>query len=107
MQHFLMLKKHTILDVVDHINNNCLDNRMENLRSANSSVNSHNRKKKEGCSSQYIGVSKKGKRWQVSISYGNNQIYVGKFDNELEAATEYNKKAKEIYGDNANLNKFE
>ena len=107
MHSFLLSKKHTMIDVIDHINNNCLDNRMSNLRTATFALNAHNKKKKEGCSSQYIGVHKKGKRWQVMISNGNNRTYVGSFDTELEAAMEYNKKAKELYGDNANLNKFD
>jgi hypothetical protein len=56
--------------VVDHENHNGLDNSRGNLRLATASQNNCNRRKKQGCSSKYKGVSyrkKKGK-WEAFIS---------------------------------------
>jgi hypothetical protein len=103
MHSFLMTKTIDNIDIIDHINNNRLDNRILNLRSVSASTNSHNRKKVEGCSSQYIGVSKKGNKWRAMIRNQKSE-YLGLFDNEVDAAKAYNEKAKEIYGENAKLN---
>lgn len=56
---------------VDHINRNKLDNRIENLRIANSSQNGMNREKqKNNLTSKYKGVSfdKNGNKWRANIS---------------------------------------
>lgn len=105
MHTYLMLKTHTNIDRVDHINNNRLDNRLSNLRSVNASVNAQNKKKKEGCSSKYIGVCKdKTKKWVANIYFNHKQIRLGLFENEVDAAQAYNDKAIELYGEHANLN---
>ena len=104
MHSFIMKKVQTDIDKIDHINNNRLDNRMINLRSVTSGVNNHNKKKKEGCTSQYIGVSKSGNKWQAEISYEGTKERLGSHQTEIEAAKAYNKRAKELYGDNARLN---
>jgi len=54
-------------DIIDHINNDPLDNRMENLRFASRSQNAHNKTKSQGKSSKYIGVSKKKNKWEARI----------------------------------------
>lgn len=99
-----MDKAHNSIMLIDHVNNNCLDNRISNLRLANYSLNAHNKKKKKGCTSQYIGVYKKGSKWGGHISFNNTMTYLGAFATEVEAAKAYNLKAIELYGDNANLN---
>jgi len=91
--------------VIDHINHNRLDNRTENLRIVNKNINAHNREKSQTTSSQYIGVSKNKDRWEVHIRYEHKRNYYGSFKCELEAAYVYNEKAKELYGEYANLNK--
>ena len=92
---------------VDHIDNNKQNNQKSNLRILpnNHSLHSHNRKKRSGTSSKYIGVSytKNMKQWLMTITY------LGKttskfFDTEEEAARFYDQKATEIYGANAKLN---
>ena len=107
MHCFLIQKIHTENDVVDHINNNRLDNRMSNLRSVTTAINAHNKKKREGCSSQYIGVSKKDNSWQAAIRYDGENMYIGLFDNEIDAAKAYNEKALFYYKEYANLNIIE
>ena len=71
-------------NIIDHINSNPLDNRKENLRIVTAHQNSMNCKSRKS-SSKYIGVSKykKSKKWKVYIS---KQIYLGQFDDEIEAA---------------------
>jgi hypothetical protein len=96
-------------DLVDHINNIRHDNRISNLRIVSATVNVHNRIKKQNCSSKYIGVSlcKKTNKWLSNINFNSKQIYIGKFEFEIDAAKAYNDKAIELYKENANLNKIE
>lgn len=76
--------------VVDHINNNRLDNTKENLRIVTFSENSRNRNKNPNATSKYYGVfyDKKGKKWRTNIVYDNKQI-VAIYDNEIHAAYQY------------------
>lgn len=46
------------------------------------------------------------KKWIVKIHINKKKYYIGRFDNEIEAAKEYNKKALKLLGDNAKLNKI-
>jgi AP2-like factor (euAP2 lineage) len=87
-------------NVIDHINNNGLDNRKNNLREATNSQNSQNRAKKEGCSSKYIGVIKRGKYWRAKCG----DEYLGKYISEEHAAQAYDKAALIIFGDKAKIN---
>ena len=107
MHQFLMKKTHTNIDLVDHINNNRLDNRMSNLRSVNASTNAHNKDKKAGCLSQYTGVTREDNKWLATITVNYIRERLGRFVTEIEAAQAYNKRALEIYGLNARLNKFD
>ena len=50
-------------------------------------------------SSKYIGVTKlKDGKWQASISYKSKNIYIGRYNTEVEAHQAYIKKHKELYG---------
>ena len=94
--------------VVDHINNNGLDNRRANLRVATRSQNSINKpfKKKKGTHSKYLGVTwqKSINRWQAQIRAKGNHRIIGYFDNETEAALEYDQAARKFHKDFAVLN---
>lgn len=92
--------------VVDHINNNKKDNRLENLRIVSYSENNQNRKKKEGTTSKFIGVSLAGKKWRSGIIFKRKKYYLGLFESEMDAAKAYNDKARELYGDRAKFNLF-
>lgn len=92
---------------VDHINGNPLDNRKENLRIVTRSKNMMNKRKlKDTFSSKYKGVHwhKHNKKWIAKLRYNKKDIYLGSFMLEKEAALAYNKKAKELFNEFANLN---
>lgn len=92
--------------LIDHKNGNGLDNRRENLRICNYSQNGANQKPQKNCSSKYKGVwwNKWDKRFQAAIKKNGKRTYLGYFDDEVEAAKAYDKKAKELFGEFARLN---
>jgi len=62
------------------------------------------KKRKTKQLSKYVGVSKDKNRWRAYISFKGKKIQIGSFRDELSAAEAYDKKAKELYGKDANLN---
>lgn len=89
---------------VDHIDNNTLNNKKENLRIATYNQNAWNRSKTKTrkCHSIYLGVTwvKAVKKWQACI--GNK--YLGRFDDEVMAAKAYDTEARKLYKEFAKLN---
>jgi hypothetical protein len=92
----------------DHINGNHLDNRKSNLRVCSAQQNQWNSRKHIIQSSKYKGVSwyKRDKCWRAYANLNYQQIHLGYFKSEIEAAKVYNRKAKELYGAFAFLNSF-
>ena len=93
--------------LVDHQNRNKLDNRLANLRLATFSENMCNRiRDKSKASSKYIGVSfnKRSKRWVCRIGHDSKSIWLGTFDNEIDAAKAYDEAAKKYHAQFAQLN---
>ncbi len=79
--------------VTDHINGDGLDNRKENLRKANASLNQHNRHKlKSNKTSKYRGIcwDKIAQKWLARIMFNHKRKYLGCFDSEKKAAEIYN-----------------
>ena len=93
--------------VTDHINGNVLDNRKENLRSVEHYVNMHNRGKTVKNKSGFKGVCKNYNKFEAGIRVKGKKIYLGLYDTAIQAALAYNKKAIELFGEYANLNKVE
>ncbi len=95
-------------DVVDHINGDELDNRRENLRHTNQSVNRLNsRKSKSGGTSKYKGVHKRDRKspWTASIKLPEGKYKnIGSFKTEIEAARAYDAFAKATYGTDVLIN---
>ena len=89
--------------VVDHINRNGLDNREANLRNCTRLQNLQNRYWDAG-QSQYRGVCPQGDKWMATVGYNGETIYVGLFDDEVEAAKARDRKAYELAGEFAYLN---
>lgn len=94
---------------IDHENMNYRDNRKGNLRPGNGNDNAHNRAVYIGSVSRYKGVSWKTprKKWQAAIKVNGQTIYLGLFENEVDAAKAYNRAAKELHGKFARLNEFD
>lgn len=93
-------------DYVDHINRNKLDNRKCNLRICSNSQNQANSTKRSNNTSGYKGVSfnKQSKKWTAQITVNKNRIHLGYFDSPEDAAIEYDKYAREYFGEFALLN---
>lgn len=96
-------------EFVDHINGDRSDNRRENLRLSNNSLNQANRDKPINNTSGYKGVfydkHRDGRiKIRAGISTYKKFISLGTFKTEQEAALAYNKKAKELFGEHAKLN---
>jgi hypothetical protein len=98
---------------VDHIDHNGLNNQRCNLRNCTRSQNHMNKNPKGD--SKYLGVSwdKSKNKWRTFIQtrqtsdHRRKTLYSGTFLTENEAAVAYNNKAKEFFGEFANLNKVQ
>ncbi len=75
------------LSDIDHINQIKTDNRVENLRWCSRENNLRNRKKLEGTTSQYRGVSwhKSKNKWISHISLNGKIKHIGSFEKEEDA----------------------
>ena len=87
---------------IDHINRNSLDNRIENLRPADSSLNAINRKLFSNSTSGVKGVSwhKYQKRWFVYVDVNKKRKNIGYF-NDLELAELVANEARDKYHSNS------
>lgn len=102
------LKMHTLitgLALVDHANNNGLDNRKANLRPATQQQNSRNRQLRSDNSTGYKGVSFSRERndWTACIFDGRT-IHLGRHPNPIAAARAYDAAALDLFGEFARLN---
>lgn len=90
--------------LVDHKNRNGLDNRRRNLRLATKSQNNANNQ-----GSRHLGRFKgvylrSSGMWKVTATFRGEGVYLGQFDNEVEAAKVYDAWAREAHGEFASLN---
>lgn len=92
-------------ELVDHINGNGLDNRINNLRLATYSQNAMNRNSEKGSSTEYKGVRFKSGKYEANIGFNSKVIYIGRFDTAEEAAIAYNKQALTYHKEYAKLNR--
>ncbi|MGA2915142.1 MAG: HNH endonuclease [Sedimentisphaerales bacterium] len=92
--------------VIDHKDRNGLNNSRRNLRLATKSQNCCNHLKKPGCSSKYRGVCfhKGNNKWVVYIKIPEKRLFLGYFENEIDAAKAYDTAAKKYHGEFAVLN---
>jgi hypothetical protein len=94
--------------LIDHIDRNGLNNRKNNLRLSNKSLNACNSIKRSNCSSKYKGVSykKDRKKWEAYINFQQRRVRLGYFKSEIDAAKAYNQKAKELHKEHSLLNEI-
>ena len=81
-------------EVVDHIDNDKLNNRVDNLQIT---TNRHNSSKDKKGTSKYAGVCwrKASGKWYAQIYINVKVNYLGLFEDELEAAEAYQNALKE------------
>jgi hypothetical protein len=91
---------------IDHKDGNGLNNQKLNLRFCTHGENMANSKPRIEKSSIYKGVlyHSRDKKYAVSIQHNKKRINLGYFDNEIDAAKVYDKKALELFGEFARPN---
>jgi len=82
--------------VVDHIDNNKANNKLDNLQIISQRLNTS--KNRRGGTSKYLGVHwcKHAKGWVAQIQIKDKHKRLGYFDKELDASEAYQKALKEI-----------
>jgi hypothetical protein len=92
-------------DIVDHIDGNRDNNRIENLRIATASQNSMNKKRTTLNSSGYKGVGKlrRSNKWVAQICKNGKNHHLGCFETAEEAYQAYCKAANSMHGEFARL----
>lgn len=90
---------------VDHIDNDSLNNRRENLRLATASQNQWNSKRPVNNTSGYKGVQwdKRLRKWYAKCQKEHRQYCAGWFTTREEAYAAYCKLALELHGEFANF----
>ena len=94
MHRFIMNAKKD--ELIDHINQNKLDNRKCNLRLTNKVINRVNSNKIKG---YRLRKRKKGDRFTAFIKINGKQVNLGTYDTAEQAQEIYLKKRREIYGE--------
>ena len=76
--------------LLDHINRDRADNRIENLRKVSWSQNNRNRKVLGKSKYMGVGYQARDKAWISNIRVDGKRVYLGFFKDEIEAAKAYN-----------------
>lgn len=90
-------------EIVDFIDGNSLNTKIENLREINRSQSQYTRNKNANNRSGYKGVSLNGKKWGARIVQHGRINLLGTFDSPSEAHKAYKKAAKKLHGEFANF----
>lgn len=89
--------------VVDHENGDRWDCQKHNLRVATYSQNAANRPT-TAQDRAWKGIYQHGNRWKARIKLEGQNVYLGSFQTQEEAAYAYDVAAKRLFGDFARLN---
>lgn len=84
--------------IVDHINNNALDNRKENLRFVTKSQNQMNSVAKKSGLPKGVHFAKDRNKYVAQIKWMGSKIRLGQFDTVKEAEDAYLKAAEVYFG---------
>jgi len=87
--------------IVDHINHDTTDDRIENLRVCSVSQNQQNRLVSKGKFSKLpkgVWFAKHVKRFRAAIKLDGRLIHIGYFDSPEDAKDAYDKAATEMFG---------
>lgn len=92
--------------IIDHINGNPSDNRIENLREASSSENKTNESLRINSSSGFIGVTwytptipTKTAKWVAKIAKDGTEKHIGYFNDLKDAVLAYNSVCEKVHGE--------
>jgi hypothetical protein len=107
--HQFVFKKPEKGNVIDHINQDKLNNENSNLREVSRSENSHNIKKKNNnreLTSQFKGIywDKRDKKWISQCRSNKKTVNLGSFKTQEDAAKQYDIYTFKVFGKNANNN---
>jgi hypothetical protein len=89
---------------VDHRDGNTLNCQRVNMRICTHRENLTNRKRHKNNTSGYKGVTRNKGKWGAQIKSNYKLIWLGTFDDPVSAALAYDRAAREIFGEFANLN---
>lgn len=90
-------------ELVDHQDNDPLNNRRSNLRLASKITNAQNSKKQAGKRSQFKGVTASLGKWEAAITVNKHRMRLGRYDTEEEAYEIYCEAARKYFGEFARL----
>ena len=88
------------IEIIDHINRNRCDNRIENLRTIKKSENPVNCSVYSNSKSGHKGISwlERLQKWQVNIQYKNKNHYIGVFENIDDAILARKQAEQDVFG---------
>lgn len=86
---------------IDHIDGDRANNRLENLRDVNASMNMQNlrnsKRRNKSCGLMGVSFSKNAGRWMAAIKIGSKNKYLGYFDTPEKAHAVYLAKKREVH----------
>jgi hypothetical protein len=90
--------------VIDHINRDKMDNRLENLRVITQKENSYNRTKNINSTNSYKGIILSGSLYNAVITKDKKKYILKGFATAEDAALAYDAMAEELFGEFAGKN---
>lgn len=86
-------------EIIDHIDGNRLNNKIENLRKSDSFHNLQNQRKpmKSNKTSNYLGVSRFKGRWRAKIKANGKYVFLGYHETEEQARDAYIEAKRKIH----------
>jgi hypothetical protein len=101
---YLAEQKSKVKNLVGTRTGDKLDCRLENILYRSRSVAS--RQRKTSSRAGYTGVYQENNRYRAVISINRKSVHLGMYDTAEEAAEAYNKKSRELFGDEGKVNKI-
>lgn len=102
-ERFLPSDKNSSRRLVGARNGDKLDCRLDNITWRSRSIAS--RQRKTSSKTGFTGVYKEHNRYRAVISVQGKSIHLGMFDTPEEAAAAYNKRSREVFGEEGKINK--
>ena len=91
------IEKETWPKMIDHVNGNKIDNRIQNLRAASNRINQSNRHTHRNGRLVGTDFHKESGRWRARITINKREKYIGLYGTELKAHNAYIEEVKKLY----------